>query len=849
MNRNKIETEFDNRYISFIKEQKDYIDKNYDISRNNNEIVNNDNIENFIFHVEQSNETYHKLFPKDVDTQIRKNIFIKIMEENNEFPEKKEKDEYEKCEKKFKSIISDAINSKNFYLFNNEKLSNDDTKKLISFFNQLIFENEKNTSENSYFKKYINIFLEKLLIPMFKFENKTKETYELISLVSEIFLSEKNLKKILEFDNKKRIFDNETVKKILDEVIVKLIQNEKHCTKVDFKKFYKTFFDLIITYNKDASLISATISDDEQIHNNLLYLYKILHDIIKYNKDSFEISINNLLLMLNQMKYSDLRGVIYEIIFVRIEGIDKLKGICTILDEKLLRKIFIENSKLLTEIILKVDYQDFKEKNKFIRLIIPSLFNFAIKNKKLEELLDLLYKVISIKDEYTLERLYLIMGFPQFIFENPKKIENEDNEEDMKDKTEAKTEENKDSSEEYNEFWPRFGIPYIEENEGEEMFKYISNLKIYESHCILAQLFHCSKDSLYDNPEFIEGEQKLTEKERNKYIYQLLCIALLNEGNYCLFKYIYLTQSRFILKYNNLYEEMIDILSHVKDNAFNLEEITKNANICIKRINYEINKTDENDNIPELPENMKKSYMEYDNIKKFTGFIPKHLPDKISKVLYSISGGNDNFMIIMIKYYTTYKDLETLRKEKKSNINEGIEKDIEKNDELNITNEEDEENDDNDFHSYDIYDDENDIEDNEDLFLTNIYNRIGEVNIKLYDGYFSQNKKDAALSLIRFIFFNNSEKEILFKERTTYEIKKRREKENNYFFSEFSNIGYTKKKNYGEIYNIYRKNYTVDFINENKIENEVSVKEKNKIIFPREVESYFSYFNENEYNQ
>ena len=442
------------------------------------------------------------------------------------------------------------------------------------------------------------------------------------------------------------------------------------------------------------------------------------------------------------------------------------------------------------------------------------------------------------------------MGFPQFIFEKPKKIETEDNEEDMKDKTEAKTEENKDSSEEYNEFWPRFGIPYIEENEGEEMFKYISNLKIYESHCILAQLFPCSKDSLYDNPEFIEGGQKLTEKERNKYIYQLLCIALLNEGNYCLFKYIYLTQSRFILKYNNLYEEMIDILSHVKDNAFNLEEITKNANICIKRINYEINKADENDDIPELPENMKKSYMEYDNIKKFTGFIPKHLPDKISKVLYSISGGNDNFMIIMIKYYTTYKDLETLRKEKKSNINEGIEKDIEKNDELNITNEEDEENDDNDFNSYDIYaDEDNGIEDNEDLFLTKIHKRIGEVNIKLYDGENSQNQKGVALSLIRFIFFNNSEKEILFKERTTYEIKKRREKENNYFFSEFSNIGYTKKKNYGEIYNIYRKNYTVDFINENKIENEVSVKEKNKIIFPREVESYFSYFNENEYNQ
>ena len=49
MNKDKTKTEYDNHYISFIEEQKDYIDKNYDISRSNNEIVNNDNIENFIF--------------------------------------------------------------------------------------------------------------------------------------------------------------------------------------------------------------------------------------------------------------------------------------------------------------------------------------------------------------------------------------------------------------------------------------------------------------------------------------------------------------------------------------------------------------------------------------------------------------------------------------------------------------------------------------------------------------------------------------------------------------------------------------------------------------------------------
>ena len=80
----------------------------------------------------------------------------------------------------------------------------------------------------------------------------------------------------------------------------------------------------------------------------------------------------------------------------------------------------------------------------------------------------------------------------------------------------------------------------------------------------------------------------MDEKERKIYIYKLLCLALLDEGNYCLFKYIYLTPSRFIIKYPNLYEEIIDILKN--ENKYDLTEIIKNAEICIKRVNFEINR-------------------------------------------------------------------------------------------------------------------------------------------------------------------------------------------------------------------------------------------------------------------
>ena len=202
----------------------------------------------------------------------------------------------------------------------------------------------------------------------------------------------------------------------------------------------------------------------------------------------------------------------------------------------------------------------------------------------------------------------------------------------------------------------------FKESENGELYKYVNEIKLYETHCILALLFPCSNYELYDNYEIIQDEPKLTEEERNKYIYKLLCLSLLDKGNYYLFKYIYLTQSRFILKYANLYEEMIEILS--KENKFDLTEIKKNAEICIKRVSSEIghmkenfykitNKKFESDdedngqkedepkdkelNFPELPEKMEDIYKGNEEILQFMGFEPQYLPDEIAKMEYLVT--------------------------------------------------------------------------------------------------------------------------------------------------------------------------------------------------------------------
>lgn len=126
---------------------------------------------------------------------------------------------------------------------------------------------------------------------------------------------------------------------------------------------------------------------------------------------------------------------------------------------------------------------------------------------------------------------------------------------------------------------------------------------------------------------------------------------------------------------------MLDILSQEKEQPFDLTEIKKNAEICIERINYEINKMKKNISSitekeldyekydgkkkPDLPKNMKENSQNLEEMEEFTGFYQRHLPDKITKIEYNLETEKDYICLIIIKYYTTVQDLRT---KKKNNI-------------------------------------------------------------------------------------------------------------------------------------------------------------------------------------
>ena len=231
-----------------------------------------------------------------------------------------------------------------------------------------------------------------------------------------------------------------------------------------------------------------------------------------------------------------------------------------------------------------------------------------------------------------------------------------------------------------------------------------------------------------------------------------------------------------------------------------------------------------------------KEYKENNDIEEFTGFIPKQLPDNIHKVVYSLVQEKPDNIIICVKYYTSFKSINSIKKKveeeensnnKENNINNG-------NSDKNkiIDNEEKE----NIFKSVNeninikCGDSDSDYEDpsenkgdnnvfnvnklkiSEKLFLGRIFSIIRKKHkVILIDNLFD-NKKKSKLSFVRFIETSSEDYKILFKVKIN-PINSLNLNKNNFYLPNLF-MGSIKSKNYTDICSIYRINKLLDFIKE-----------------------------------
>jgi hypothetical protein len=309
---------------------------------------------------------------------------------------------------------------------------------------------------------------------------------------------------------------------------------------------------------------------------------------------------------------------------------------------------------------------------------------------------------------------------------------------------------------------------------------------------------------------------------------------------------------------------MIEILS--KENNFDLTEIKKNAEICIKRVSFEVEhmkenyykithkkfESDEEDNeqkedepkdkefnFPELPEKMEDIYKGNEEILQFMGFEPQYLPDEIAKMEYSVTPVKEFILEIQIKYYTTFKNIKKLRKQEKEKIkneknnnkinDENEIKDEEKKEKKkeDLNEEKDNKNDDlglKENEEENIYD-VNIMKVNERTFIRKHFNDLKiEKHLTLINKSFNTKDK-ASLSLVRYIVYSNIHYPIIIKAEITNNEKDSNYLLDNYYLPTQWNDS-IKEYTYANILTIYRKNKNLKFINERSIELRYSMAKK-----------------------
>ena len=865
-----------NKIISFPKEKRNFINKFYDISYTNFESkVKENELYNLIFKDEEKDECYYYTPYYNIEKNVEKDFFVEVMNKNKKFFNRTvtNKIDLSKYKEKWYDVLFSIISTKDFNILSKE-YSYQEKRQFLSYFKSEIFDNKMykgvislEDEQKIIINDKANILLKNLIIPLVNAQERDKELYNLMEYLCNFLTVSGSLNKIFELKNAMitGVFNIENVKLFCDVIytIMSYHENILITNKKNFKELFSIAKDIKLNKNDTQFFINnnrGIIDDDEEKKSYKeikgYYYYDLILKIFKLHNE-YVTCLNNynpistLISKLKKKNNKDIRKVIYETITflldnyyekkVRKNNADEKREIQKkIIEDENLLFLFEENCPMLERLLDITEYDD----NRFSLLmntqLMEEVFLYGIKKNKIIQVLNIFLKIINIKDSYIMERIHALMGTPTMIIKSKKeKIKEKPKKEadgNKIDTDEEKDDEDEDDEKDKCSIFPKFGLELLKENKDNEIFKYITIFKRYETHCILAQLFPCSDNNLYYNDiKEIKRKKILSEKERKDFMYKLLTTSLLGEGNYALFKYIYLTQSRFF-KYENLYDEIIDILSKDENDNYDLTQIKKNSEICINRIIFEMNKIKYNlsiltkqnldynsdlvniDEKPPLPENMIANNKDFEEVEEFTGFIPEYLPGKIVKVKYTFETSHDHLNLIFAHYYTTYKKLDKILKNK----------DEEKIDDKNEINEETKEN-----KNEETEDEEktkiyfrSKIEDNEEKFCTklikfkkDIHSSVNQIVIinDIKDEKDEKEKKDETegkLMLIRVILF--SMKEVFQGWHGKYGEKY----ENycmkfNYYFPDYSN-GIIRKSD--DIFSVYRRNAFLDFIKENNLQ-------------------------------
>ena len=708
-----------NNIIEFNKDNEKDVKKKYDLNKINCNL-NESLLYKKIFHDTEKNE-YFKLIPYyNIEKVAPKKIYNEVMQNNKKIKSKckEEANSDTNFQKEFLDLLINNISYQNFNI-----LSDDYDKKFICDLLPLVIDSiVSNTSkyntedEKKIFNDFTKNILDKIIKPIIN-NDKTNSSIEILLLLRTLIFTSNKLEVIFANDNTK-IFDIQNVQSFC-EIYLKLLDCLLQYNDREFFSLVNDLYQLLISNSNSSSYYNSFYNNPGE-KNPTYYLYNLFFEICKKSEKAIEKFVGEHIISELIRKLSDesndCKKIILDLVTFLIKKtkyynkklfndesygtyhFNEKSHLISSINSNIVELLFDEREELLTILIKIMQYREEDYSKVFNIEILKNLYEHAFEKNEIEKLMNLVFGILEINDEYIFERINDVLGYPVLIIktQNNEYINNEENQEEEK-AEEDKIEENNKKIK-----WPLFGYNLIkEEYNGDiskEIYKYICTNHREKSNCILALLFPETNS---------QNEQNiiLTEKQKKDYIYRLLKICLHEKGNFILFKYIYLLQSRSIV-YKNLYEEMIDILSKENDENYDLEEIKQNADKCIKYINLEIteilkslkNTNNKNDLLREnkeiidtniLPEKMDKSLCKYAFVQQFIGLNPNMLASDIVRVELSLIAQSNSLYLIREEYFAKYKNPEDLINPKKENENNI--QNTEKKEENNINKEKKEE--------------------------------------------------------------------------------------------------------------------------------------------------------------
>ena len=613
--------ENNDKIIKINKENKNKINKEYDLSRIGNTLEEKNLYEKIFY--DEDKQDYYKYIPYyNIPKYAPRKYYNEVMKDNNKKPESKIDNKMNKqLLKKYKNIL--LKKSKEVDFRKDEIKSVSDKQCVLSIIlgdfmqeiksHQIFDEDDRNKINENFIFLY-----EKLIEPLLD-ENTD---LNILKIINEHIGDDDNCNKI--FCNSTGYFEKDTPLLNYEncEKYIKIL--EKLTFIFDKKKVYLYFreelqktlraaFVLIKNSKSKKQKLTSYGEDDKEEREDpeakegIIFIFKLLYKLATENENILRALIDNDIIDTLISKINDhikpIRDIIYDSLLFIIKQTDEYNKKSFDLPEKEKEgeirinasSIYIRNNikgnqtftilqekpellKILFIIISKDNESNILEINQFIDQVFKK---YEETPEKIYPIIDIMSKLIQINDHFTYDRLITIAGYPSMVVrpipkeeddDNISDSSNSDNDFDNNSNGEDRKEKKKKEKKKVKQKWPLFGERLINGDIKKEIYEYIILDHKKNNKCLLSILFP-SEYQLQKEEEINDDNNikfiKLPDDIKKKILLDMIKNIYGERNNYPLFKYLYLMPSRSLL-YKNLYSEIISYLNVWEDQQFQI---------------------------------------------------------------------------------------------------------------------------------------------------------------------------------------------------------------------------------------------------------------------------------------